>query len=95
MVMWVIGISSSGRPGQILCHILRETTPCRRLTALLKADIRRASTVRQKSSPSLFGSSRPRARKSFHCSPRSRAMPPRYFSINAGVKRSLPAGTGV
>ena len=95
LVMWEIGISSRGREGQILCHMERETTPCSRLTALLNADIRRASTVRQKSSPSLFGSSRPRARNSRQDSPSSRAIAPKYFSIRPGAKRSFPAGTGV
>ena len=55
LVMCEMGTSSMGSDGQIPCHIERETTPCRRLTPLLYADIRSASTVRQNSSPSLFG----------------------------------------
>src|SRR5271169_5895965 len=95
LVICVMGISSIGRDGQILCHIWRETSPCRRLTPLLYAESRSASTVRQNSSPSLLGSSLPRPRNSFQGRPSSRAISPKYLSMRSEEKRSLPAGTGV
>src|SRR5689334_20962947 len=95
LVTWAMGTSLSGRDGHSARHIRRETAPWRRLTPLLYAESRRARTVRQKSSPSLRGSSRPSARKSFQERPMSRERGPKYFSIRAGANRSFPAGTHV
>ena len=95
LVMWPIGTPSWPRPGHRHCHMLRETSPCSDETALARRETLSASTVMQKSSLWLSGSTRPRAIRKCRSMPIAFAQGPKCSSIRSAEKRSWPAGTGV
>src|SRR5262245_24669364 len=76
-------------------HMLRDTSPWSLATPLQWAQNRSARTVMQNSSDLFDGSSRPRPSNCSRDRFRSRRKGLRYFIVSAGLKRSLPAGTGV
>ena len=73
----------------------RETCPWTEETALARRHDLSASTVMQKSSPLLCGSTRPSAMSSLALNPRDSPSGPRCSSMSSALNRSWPAGTGV
>ena len=95
LVMWVIGISSSGRSGQTWDHMRRATWPCRWLTPLQYWDMRIARTNIDSGAFGPVPAAWPQASTCSSGRPRRRARGCSTGRTSSMGNSSCPAATGV